>query len=252
MLSKHKKTIHFLQFNRVVVTAGLLAFAYILVGTPANVSADPAVTTITCNDKKEVQATKGMAKPNDKMNSKDYDVACKKHKGYTAPKIDVNLVANKITADNVDTFTDDEIKKQCDSAYNKRADIDGCITKAKQARGSLQKKDSEGTEYTGSGNCAGVDTAIIKCSEKGGEGTALDQNGVWVLLLLLIKIMTAGVGLLAVGGLAYGALLWTTAGGSAAQITKSKEIIFNVVIGIVAFALMYAFLQYLIPGGVFN
>lgn len=100
-------------------------------------------------------------------------------------------------------------------------------------------------------DCAGVDTAIIDCKETG-KGKDLENNGVWALLLMLIRIMTAGVGVLAVGGLAYGAFLWTTAGGNSSQIAKSKEVMFNVVVGIVTFALMWSLLQFLIPGGVFK
>ena len=109
---------------------------------------------------------------------------------------------------------------------------------------------SDSKNNSGSNKCADVDTAIIKCSASG-KGKNLENNGVWALLVMLIKIMTAGVGILAVAGLGYGAFLWTTAGGSAAQIVKAKETIFNVVVGIVAFALMGALLQFLIPGGVF-
>ncbi len=99
--------------------------------------------------------------------------------------------------------------------------------------------------------CAGADTAIIKCTETGAEGD-LQQNGIWAILLIVIRIMTAGVGVAAVGGLAYAALLWTTAGGNSSQIAKSKQTMFNVVIGIVSFSLMWSLLQFLVPGGVFE
>lgn len=89
------------------------------------------------------------------------------------------------------------------------------------------------------------DTTIIKvdCSGEGG--------GIWGILDMIITIMSAGVLIAAVGGLLYGAILWTTAADDAGKIKKAKEVMFNVVLGVVAFVLMYAFLQYLIPGGVF-
>lgn len=77
-------------------------------------------------------------------------------------------------------------------------------------------------------------------------------NPIWGLLLMAINILTAGIGIVAVGGVIYASILWTTAEDKNAQIVKSKETIFNVVVGLVAFALLYAFLQFLIPGGVFN
>jgi hypothetical protein len=89
------------------------------------------------------------------------------------------------------------------------------------------------------------ETSIIKvaCDNEGG--------GIWGILDMIITIMTTGVVIVAVGGVLYGAILWTTAADDSGKIQKSKEVIFNVVMGLVAFALMYAFLQYLIPGGVF-
>ena len=64
--------------------------------------------------------------------------------------------------------------------------------------------------------------------------------------------MTAGVGVLALAGIVYGAVLYTSAGGSPEQIKKARTIFTNVVIGVLAFAGMYTLLQFIVPGGVFN
>lgn len=72
------------------------------------------------------------------------------------------------------------------------------------------------------------------------------------MLLIAINVLTVGIGIVAVGGILYGAILWATAGDNAGQISKSKQTIFNVIIGLVAYALLYPFLQFIIPGGVFN
>lgn len=97
-------------------------------------------------------------------------------------------------------------------------------------------------------------TSIIKvdCDLDGDGQTDKDANPIWGLLLMVVNILTAGIGIVAVGGIIYAAILWTTAEDKNAQIVKSKETIFNVVVGLVAFALLYSFLQFLIPGGVFN
>ena len=99
--------------------------------------------------------------------------------------------------------------------------------------------------------CGGVTTAIIHCDQGGQPGNVHD-TGLWGVLLLGINILTAGVGIAAVGGIVYGALLYTSAGGSPEQVKKALGIITNVVIGVVAYALMYALLNFLIPGGIFN
>lgn len=72
------------------------------------------------------------------------------------------------------------------------------------------------------------------------------------LLILIINILTGAIGIAAVGGVIYGAIIYTQAGGSMEEVKRAKKIIANVVMGLVAYVLMYAFLQYLIPGGVFN
>lgn len=94
-------------------------------------------------------------------------------------------------------------------------------------------------------SCGGTQTTIISCNTTG-------AGGIWSLLLIAINILTVGIGIVAVGGIIYGAILWTTAGDNAGQITKSKQTILNVIIGLVAYALLYPFLQFIIPGGVFN
>ncbi len=99
-------------------------------------------------------------------------------------------------------------------------------------------------------DCGGVTTAIINCDQ--GGGTNVEDTGVWGLLLLAVNILTAGVGVLALGGLVYGAVLYTSAGGNPEQVKKARTIFTNVVIGVVAFGGMYALLNFLVPGGVFN
>jgi len=99
-------------------------------------------------------------------------------------------------------------------------------------------------------SCGGVTTTIIHCDQTGGD--APQDSGAWGVLLLAINVLTAGVAITAVGGIIYGAILYTSAGGSPEQVKKAIGIITNVVIGIVAYALMYSGLNFLIPGGIFN
>lgn len=98
-------------------------------------------------------------------------------------------------------------------------------------------------------DCGGVQTAIIKCDAK--NSGDLEDNGVWALLLIGLNILTTGVGILAIAGIVYGAVLYTTAEDKADQVKKATDIITNVVIGLIAFALMWAGLNFIVPGGVF-
>ena len=99
-------------------------------------------------------------------------------------------------------------------------------------------------------DCAGVETAFIKCDAKNSGST--EDNGIWALLLMVVNIMTAGVGILAVAGIVYGAVLYTTAEDKADQVKKATDIITNVVIGLLLFSLMWAGLNFVVPGGVFQ
>ena len=102
------------------------------------------------------------------------------------------------------------------------------------------------TPHTSFAKCGSVETALIQCDTGG------SNNGIWALLLIVVNLLAAGIGIAAVGGIVYAALLYTSASDDSGQISKAKGMITNVVIGIVGFALLYSFLQYIIPGGFMN
>lgn len=119
--------------------------------------------------------------------------------------------------------------------------------------------------------CGGVETSIIKCDQTGeimcedgssptAEGictdgstpTDIETTGIWGILILVINILTAGIGVVAIAGVVYASILYASAAGSAEQVKKAMEIITNIVIGVIAYALVYSLLNFLIPGGIFN
>jgi len=100
--------------------------------------------------------------------------------------------------------------------------------------------------------CGGVVTSIISCDQGNSGGTSVKDNGIWGLLMTAINILTAGIGIVAVGGIIFGSILYASAGGSADQVKKARTIIINIVIGLLAYALMYSFLNFIIPGGLFS
>ncbi|MDB5161999.1 MAG: hypothetical protein JWM52_507 [Candidatus Saccharibacteria bacterium] len=97
--------------------------------------------------------------------------------------------------------------------------------------------------------CGGVETGVISCTQDGTGG--VQGTGAWGILLLAINILTAGVGIATLGGIIYASILYTSSGGSPEQTKKAMTIITNIVIGVVAYAGMYALLNFLIPGGLF-
>jgi len=100
-------------------------------------------------------------------------------------------------------------------------------------------------------DCGGAKTSIINCTQGKDAKTAKD-SGVWGLLLVVLNIMTAGIGILAVGGVVYAAILYSSSSDNAEQTKKAKDVIRNVAIGIIAYGGMYLALNFLIPGGIFS
>ena len=94
-------------------------------------------------------------------------------------------------------------------------------------------------------SCGGAETSIISC-----EGTG--STAIINIIKQVIKILTAGIGVAAVGAVIYGAFLYTTSEGSPDKIKKAREVWTNTVIGIIMFAFMVAITNFIIPGGVFD
>lgn len=107
-------------------------------------------------------------------------------------------------------------------------------------------------ESASAARCGGHDTAIISCDQNSSNPDDVEDTGLWGLLILTINILIAGVGVLAVAGFVYGGYLYMTSGGSPEQVKKARVVFTNVVIGVVAFGGMFALLNFIVPGGVFN
>ena len=96
------------------------------------------------------------------------------------------------------------------------------------------------TEAVSAASCGGVDTAIIECGDK--------ESGIGQILKLVINILSIGVGILAVIGITVVGIQYLTAGSNEEQVRKSKRRLIEIVIGIIAYVLLYALIQWLIPG----
>ena len=107
-------------------------------------------------------------------------------------------------------------------------------------------------ETSSAANCGQAETAIISCSQSDGESGKAEDSGIWGVLILVINVMIGAIGIAALAGIIYGAVLYTSAGGNMEQTKKAMQIIANVAIGLIAFALMFTLLNFLVPGGVFN
>lgn len=94
------------------------------------------------------------------------------------------------------------------------------------------------------GECGGAKTAIISCNGKTGEDAIAE------ILRQFIFILSVGVGIVAVGGIVFGAVLYSSARDNASQTQQAIGIIRNTVIGIVLYVFMVSIVNWLVPGGV--
>lgn len=97
------------------------------------------------------------------------------------------------------------------------------------------------------------------CSEAppdaNGISDGLTVNGENVILCtvrLAFNWVAIGVSTIVVIMVVVGAIQYTTAGGSQEQAKKAIDIIRNAILALVLYMLMWAFLNFLIPGGLFG
>ena len=91
--------------------------------------------------------------------------------------------------------------------------------------------------------CSGVKTAVINCGSDGGI--------IKSFLITVVNFLAVGVGLAVVTGIVVGAVMYTTAAGSADQAKKGIGYIRNAVIALLLFIFLSALVNFLVPGGLF-
>lgn len=96
------------------------------------------------------------------------------------------------------------------------------------------------------GRCGKVVVNLLDCGSTTEDG-APALNGV---LKIAVSALSVVVGIAAVGGLAWAAVLYAKAGDNQSNVTEAKDLIRNVVIGLFLYAFMVAIINFLVPGGV--
>ncbi|HSW78886.1 MAG TPA: pilin [Candidatus Babeliales bacterium] len=78
------------------------------------------------------------------------------------------------------------------------------------------------------------------------------NNAIVKKLNEIVDFLSAGVALVIVGSIIFGGVQYAMAGGSPEAVGKAKERITNAVIALVVYIFIFSFLQWIIPGGIFN
>jgi hypothetical protein len=100
---------------------------------------------------------------------------------------------------------------------------------------------------------AALDCAILDCKSKDNPNGKIDADSdtaIFDILKWVLAIMTGLVGVAAVGWVIWAGILYTSAGDKADQVKKAKTIIIDVIIGIIAYGLMFIALNWIVPGGI--
>lgn len=77
----------------------------------------------------------------------------------------------------------------------------------------------------------------------------LPDVGVMKLLEIVLSILVYGLGVAAVLGVVIAGILYMTARDNEQQVATAKRRLYEIVIGLIAWALMFTLLNWLIPGG---
>lgn len=92
--------------------------------------------------------------------------------------------------------------------------------------------------------CGGADTTLVECGN--------DEGGIWHILSLILDIMSIGIGILGVIGIMVAGIQYLTAGDKEDQAKKAKSRIYEIVLGLVFYAVLFVALEWLMPGGLIN
>ena len=76
-----------------------------------------------------------------------------------------------------------------------------------------------------------------------------DNNGIWQMLSFVLEFLNYAVGILAGIGLVIAAVQYTTASDSPDKVAAAKKRIFDIVLGLIIYACLAIFADFLLPGG---
>lgn len=172
---------------------------------------------------------------------------CKGYGSGTAKKLDRVSAALKKAGGTTTAAAKKKYNEECKTAAAKKKPK--CTELAKAAGITASKPSPAGTAIN---KCGDVDTAFNYGCSGVDSGKSDNSNPIFQVLFFIVNIVALGVGMAAVGGVIYGAILYTSAGDNGEQTKKGINVVVNAVLGVVLFAFMYAILNFLVPGGLFT
>ena len=87
---------------------------------------------------------------------------------------------------------------------------------------------------------------LTECYNKGKDSK--NGSGIICVVQLVVDILTILVGILGVLGIVIVGIQYLTAAGNEEQVRKAKRRLFEIILGILLYVLIYALLRWLLPG----
>jgi hypothetical protein len=84
------------------------------------------------------------------------------------------------------------------------------------------------------------------------EADCIANNALVKDIQAIVNVMSAGVGIVVVGAIIFAGIQYSFAGDNPTMVSKAKHRILNAIIALLIFLLLFAFVQWLVPGGVFS
>lgn len=132
--------------------------------------------------------------------------------------------------------------------------VSGAADSVKEGVGSVQEAaDKEAFSLSAKGEkpytCGSGENAVKTSINFGCTGTG---NPIEDFAYAIIKFLSFGVGLVIVASIIYAGIQYTSSTGNPEATSKAKARILNAVIGLFFYFLIFALIQYLVPGGLFK
>lgn len=83
-----------------------------------------------------------------------------------------------------------------------------------------------------------------------GNRTTTENVSVGCLTRTVLQFLSITVGIAVVGGITTGGIMYASSGGNPSRAAQGRNIILNSLLGLVLFFLMFAFINFLVPGGI--
>lgn len=142
-------------------------------------------------------------------------------------------------------------KQECKDKFIKPSQIGGYVSSQNSDDGDGSQSGDLVVDSTEKLTQEEQDIKNYRCDPEN-TSECLESNPIVRWLNVLINMVAGIVGVGAVLMMIWAGIQYTTARGNAQAVADAKQKIINVVIGIAAFIFMWAFLNWLVPGGVFK